>query len=142
MMRRRQIALLVAVMPALLAAQAPRRAPQGLQAATRALVEGRYDEAEDLATKLDLRDPSVVAIKARAEIARGRYQEAEALLRPAADRAPTSEAALELGLLQHMLGRPDAGALLTRVASLANTGRDAIELARGGRALRALGRFQ
>src|SRR6266852_2323644 len=118
MMRRRQIALLVAVMPALLAAQAPRRAPQGLQAVTRALVEGRYDEAEDLATKLDLRDPSVVAIKARAEIARGRYQEAEALLRPA------------------------AGALLTRVASLANAGRDATELARGGRALRALGRFQ
>src|SRR5438034_3013794 len=112
MIRRRQIAWLLVVMPALLAAQAPRRAPQGLQAATRAIIEGRYDEAAELANKLDLRDPSVVAIKARAEIARGRYQEAEAVLRPVADRAPTSEAALELALLQQMLGRSDAPTLL------------------------------
>ena len=41
-------------------------------------------------------------------IARGRYAQAETLLRPVASRAPSSEAALELGLLQQMLGRPDA----------------------------------
>ncbi len=41
-------------------------------------------------------------------IARGRYDEAMAALQPAAARAPSSDAALELGLLQQMLSRPEA----------------------------------
>ena len=123
-------------------AQSPRRPSPPQIAAMRALVEGRFDEVDALTDKLDGRDPNVVAIRAQAAIARGHYAPAEALLRPVVARAPASEAALQLGLLQRMLGRPDATAMLQRVAALAETSADPLELARAGRALRALGRFQ
>ena len=122
-------------------AQAPRRPAQAdtpYRAATRALNEGRYDDVDAIADKPD---PNMVAVKARAAIARGRYTQAEALLRPVATRLPSSEAALELGLLQQMLGRPDAVALLEKVAPLADASNDPVEIARAARALRALGRF-
>jgi cellulose synthase operon protein C len=122
-------------------AQAPRRPPQvdtPYRAAIRALNEGRYDEVDAIAEK---QDPNIVAVKARAAIARGHYAQAEALLRPVVARIPSSEAALELGLLQQMLRHPDAAALLERVAPLADTSNDPNELARAARALRALGRF-
>ena len=135
------VLVLLAVIPVLIA-QSSRRPLAGLQEATRALIEGRYDEVAALTEKLDPQDPNVAAVKARALIARGRYQEAEAVLRPIAQRAPTSEAALELGLLLQMLGKPDATAILSRVAAAAGRATDAAELAAGGRALRALGRFQ
>jgi tetratricopeptide (TPR) repeat protein len=135
-------ALAFFVLPSYGTAQAPRRPTSPLQAATRALVEGRFDEADAIADKLDVRDPSVAAIKARSAIARGRYAQAEALLRPVVARAPASEAALELGLLQHMLGRSDATPILERVAAQSDTSRDPLELARAARALRALGRFK
>src|SRR4051794_38575643 len=93
----------------------PRRPQTPTQSAMRALVEGRYDEVDALTDKLDLRDPSVAAIKGRGLIARGRYTDAEAVLRPIAQRAPQSDAALELGLLEHMLTRPESTATLTRV---------------------------
>ena len=123
------------------AAQSPRRASQPLQLATRAFLDGRYDEVDQLTDKLDARDPNVVALKARAAIARGRYPQAETALRPVVARAPASEAALVLGLLQQMLGRSDAPALLERVAA-GNGAGDATDLARAARALRALGQFQ
>ena len=134
-------ALAFLVLPSYGTAQAPRRpviADTPYRAATRALNEGRYDEVDALK---DTPDPNIVAVKARAAIARGRYAPAEALLRPAVSRAPASEAALELGLLQDMLGRPDAKAILEKVAPLAESSDDAAEVARGARALRALGRF-
>ena len=137
-------ALAFLVLPSYGTAQSPRRPSQAdtpYRAATRALNEGRYDDVEAMTEKLDLRDPTIAAVKARAAIARGRYAQAEALLRPVASRAPSSEAALELGLLQQMLGRPDAAALLEKVAPLADTSDDPVEVARGARALRALGRF-
>jgi hypothetical protein len=59
------------------------------------------------------------------------------LLRPVIGRAPSSDAALELGLLQQLLGRPDAAAILDKVAPLAETSDDPVEVARGARALRA-----
>src|SRR3954452_10709421 len=133
-------ALAFLVLPSSGTAQGPRR-PQAdtpSRAALRALNEGRYDEVEALAEKSD---PNLAALKARAMVARGRYAQAEALLRPIASRAPSSEAALELGLLQQMLGRPDAAALLEKVAPLAEASDDVSEVARGARALRALGRF-
>jgi tetratricopeptide (TPR) repeat protein len=108
----------------------------------RALNEGKYDEVAGLAEKMNPQEPSVAALVARAAIARGKYQEAEAQLRPIAQRAPTSDAALELGLLLKMLGRPEAKAILTRVASVAETSDTAADLARGAMALRALGRVQ
>jgi tetratricopeptide (TPR) repeat protein len=123
------------------AAQSSRRASQPLQLATRAFLEGRYEEVDQLTDKLDARDPNVVALKARAGIARGRYAQAETTLRPVVARAPASEAALVLGLLQQMLGRTEATAVLERVAAGDGAG-DATDLARAARALRALGRFQ
>src|SRR4051812_36627457 len=114
-------ALVFLALPTSGTAQGPRRPVTPQQAVTRALVEGRYDEVDTLADKLDARDPNVVALKARAAIARGRYAEAEAELRPVASRFPVSEAALELGLLGKMLGRPDATAILEKIAPIADT---------------------
>jgi tetratricopeptide (TPR) repeat protein len=149
MTSRLSIPLLVAalaflVLPSYGTAQAPRRPPipdTPYRAATRAFHEGRYDDVEAMTDKLDLRDPNVAALKARAAIARGRYAQAESQLRPVVSRAPASEAALELGLLQQMLGRPDAASILERVAPQAETSDDPTELSRAARALRALGRF-
>ena len=63
-------------------------------------------------------DPTVA--KARAEMNRGRYEEAENILKPAALKAPTGDSALELGLLYQMLGRrAEAQALLDPIANLA-----------------------
>jgi len=123
-------------------AQSRRPQPPAIEQATRALNEGHYDRVAGLLEKMDTQDPSVAALIARADIAQGRYQQAETALRPIAQRAPTSDAALELGLLLNMLGRSDAKAVLERVASVTNTARDAGDFARGGRALRALGRFE
>src|SRR6476659_5176716 len=50
----------------------------------------------------------------------GLYADAESALQAAASRAPASEAALELGLLQQMLSRPVARTTLSRVAALAD----------------------
>ncbi len=134
-------ALAFFVLPSYGTAQAPRR-PQTpdtpYRAAVRALNEGRYDDVDALPER---GDASLAAVKGRAAIARGRYVQAEALLRPIAARQPASDAALELGLLQQMLGRPDAKALLEKIAPLADTSTDPVEVARGARALRALGLF-
>ena len=110
------------------------------QLAMRALIEGRYDEVVSL-TEKDQFDPTLVALHARALIERGKYKEAEDILRPAAQRQPESDAALELGLLLKMLSRSDATGYLTRVADSADTASRAADLARAARALRALGRF-
>src|SRR5580765_5087575 len=117
------------------AASPPPKTP--LEAATRLLLEGKFDDLESALEKndkLDARDPNVVALKARALIVRGKYAEAEAALQPAAQRAPASAAALELGLLYQELGRAEADSVLRRVA-------DAQDLLLAGRALHALRRF-
>jgi len=111
-------------------------------AAMQAFIEGKYDDVDTLTGKLDARDPNVVALKARALVERGRYDEAEALLQPVAIRAQQSEAALQLGLLQKMLGRPAAAQTLERITGLVATTRSAVEIARAGRALQALDRFK
>jgi tetratricopeptide (TPR) repeat protein len=138
-------ALAFLVLPSSGTAQAPRRPPPPdtpQRAAIRALHEGRFDEVDAIADKMDQRDGSAAALKARAAIARGRYEAAEALLRPAASRAPHGDAALELGLLRHMLGGADATPILEKVASLADTSDDPREVLRAARALRALERFR
>ncbi|HWF84472.1 MAG TPA: tetratricopeptide repeat protein [Vicinamibacterales bacterium] len=123
-------------------AQPSRRAQSPLQSAERAYNEGRYAEVETLTDKLDGRDPAVVVLRARALIARGQYAAAEPLLRPAANKAPAGDAALELGLLQQMLGKPDATPLLQRVAATADSATAPAELARAARALWALNQWQ
>ena len=64
-------ALACLALPTAGSAQSPRgRALTPLQAATRALVEGRYADIETLTEKLDQCDPNVVALKARALVER------------------------------------------------------------------------
>jgi len=124
-------------------AAAPPPAPKPatpMEAATRALLEGRFDEVDSITDKLDMRDPNVVALKARATMERGRYGDAEALLQPVATRVPTSEAALQLGLMQKLLSRPAFAQTLGRVASLASTAQNADDMARAAKALAALDR--
>jgi tetratricopeptide (TPR) repeat protein len=127
--------LAVLELGASVAAQTARRSQPPIQQAARAYLEGRYDEVDKLTASLDQNDPAVVAVKARALIARGRYADAEAALRPVAARLPASVAALELGLLSKRLGKSDATAMLQRVA------RDASDLLAAGRALHALDEF-
>src|SRR5690349_23929127 len=137
------IALVLLGLPIVTAtAQGPRRPSQPMQAAVHALLEGKYDELDTLTAKLDAADPDVIALKARAEIARGNYDKAEAMLRQAVPLAPTSEAALQLGLLLQMLGRADASMMLERVALLAERSPEPVEIARGARAQRALGKLR
>jgi len=136
-------ALLTLVLIRVVIAQSSRRpAPSDFQNAARAFIEGRYDEVASLTQKLNLQDPAVVALQARALIAQGRYSDAESLLSPVAQRAPSSDAALELGLLLGMLGRREAQTVLGRVSGVVTTTNDPYELARAARALRALGRSQ
>src|SRR4051812_25126748 len=69
-----------------------RRPPAALQQAQRAFIEGRYDEVIAAADRLDPQDANAATLKARALIARGRYQDAETLLRPLTQKSPTSDA--------------------------------------------------
>ena len=80
-------ALAFLVLPSSGTAQAPRRPATPLQAAVRALNEGRYDEVDAAVEKLDARDPAVVALKARAAIARGTYDAAHSPPGPALRRS-------------------------------------------------------
>ena len=109
-------------------------------AAARALNLGQFDEVHNLLRSSN--DPRAFALRAQAEIAQGRYAEAEKLLAAPAASAPGSDAALELGLLQTRLGRrADAARTLQGVLTRSpeNTPRDLMRL---GLAARALGRFQ
>jgi tetratricopeptide (TPR) repeat protein len=121
-------------------AQSSRRLPPGLASAQRALIEGRFDEIASLTGQLDAQDPAVVAVRGRALIARGQYDEAEQMLRPAAQQAPSSDAALALGLLLQMLSRDEGDKILAAIASRAVSIDDPVELARAARALQALER--
>ena len=69
---------------------------------------GQFDDSRNCCATIRIRARS--RSLARAYIARGRYQDAEKLLAPAAAAAPASDAALELGLLQLYLGRRDEAA--------------------------------
>ena len=126
------------------AAPTPAAPQTPAQLALRALVEGRYDDVVSLTTAVTAKDPfdpELAALHARALSERGKYKEAEDLLRPVAQRQPTSDAALELGLLLQMQSRTEGATLLSRVAAAADTANRASDLARSARALQALGRF-
>ena len=114
----------------------------GQPVAVRLFNEGKYDEVVVTLQKADTRDASQVALLARALSARGKYQEAEAVLRPAVERDPGGEVALELGLLLQMFARPEAETHLRRVAGTVASADTPRELARAARALRALGEAQ
>ena len=70
--------------------------------ALRALNQGRFQDVEQLlASQTDARS---LSIRGRALIDQGKYAEAEKLLVGPAKAQPTSDAALELGLLQLIVG--------------------------------------
>jgi tetratricopeptide (TPR) repeat protein len=101
--------------------------------AAQAFKLGRFEEVDKLLQSAT--DPRSVAIKSRAVIARGRYEEAEKLLAKVAATAPTSDAALELGLLQLKLGRRAVGKkTLTTIADSLQP-RSTAEYVRFGRAM-------
>jgi tetratricopeptide (TPR) repeat protein len=134
------VALVLLSLISVAVAQSRRVPSPAIEQIKHALNEGRYDEVRTLAASLDTQEPSIAALVARAAIARGRYDEAQTSLETITRRAPTSDAALEYGLLLAMLGRADATPVLTRVAAVAETSSDPYELSRAARALRALGR--
>src|SRR5262245_53499477 len=70
--------------------------------AEKALNEGRFDEVD--AILKNEADPRAPALRAQAAVARGRYADAEALLKGPAAAAPAGDAALQLGLLQMLVG--------------------------------------
>src|SRR5688500_11100548 len=105
--------------------------------ALRALNQGRYQDVEQvLSGQTDARS---IALRGRALIEVGRYADAEKLLAGPAKAQATSDAALEFGLLQLIVGRrTEAAQTLRRVLSL--TPRTAADNFRLARAAVALGR--
>ena len=89
-------------------------------------------------------DPSLAPSLARAseDIARGRYAEALKTLAASAERDPGGDAALELGLLQHYLGRRDAERTLRVVIDRNTDATTPARLLRAGRAAQAMGEFE
>src|SRR4030095_821321 len=88
------LVLLAAVQVPSAQSRPPAAAATPADAALKALNAGQFDEVERLLRSAT--DARSVAIRARAEIAQGRYAEAEKLLTPVANAQPGSDAALEL----------------------------------------------
>ncbi|HXG89968.1 MAG TPA: tetratricopeptide repeat protein [Vicinamibacterales bacterium] len=136
-----------AVAAVLLALQSSAPAQSGAQgvtstraAAERALRTGRFDEVEGLTQNST--DAAMLALRARALSARGRYAEAESVLAPAAAASPASDAALELGLLQLYLGRRSEGRRTLQLLLLADPrSAQARDYLRSARAASVLAKF-
>ncbi|MEP7116469.1 MAG: tetratricopeptide repeat protein [Acidobacteriota bacterium] len=109
-------------------------------AAARALARGRYDEVHTLVASLAT-DQMAAVLRARAYVAVGKYGEAEKVLQPAVFENPIGDAAVELGILQRMLGRREALRTLTLILSREFVVGAASDYVRAARAARALGRF-
>jgi len=109
-------------------------------AAAHALAQGQFDEVDRLLRNAT--DARSVAIRARADIERGRYAEAEKQLTGPAAAQPTGDAALELGLLRLQLGRRDDGRRILDLIVERSQPRTAADYLRVGLAARALGQSQ
>lgn len=137
------MAFLVAVSAATPATQTRPSPAQGnsvYDAAVFSLNTGKYDDVDRLLR--DEKDPRAFALRARALIARGRYQDAEKLLTAPASAQPGSDAALELGRLHLLLGRRAEGRrTLTRLVQSV-TPRTAAEYLRLALANESLGAFR
>jgi tetratricopeptide (TPR) repeat protein len=109
--------------------------------AASAIAHGKYDEAEKLAAARGASDPEAAVVLAQLAIARGRYQDALALLEPVANRDGGGEAALELGFVHRTIGRlTDAQARFNNVFRYGGRSSDPAVLFRAGRAAHALNR--
>ena len=111
-----------------------------VQNAARALNAGKFDQVETLLRGST--DPQAVVLRARADIQRGRYAEAEKALTVVAAQDPGREAALELGLLQQRLGRREEATATFEGVLTANEPETAADYVRAALASRALGDFQ
>ncbi len=119
-------------------AQAPNA--DAMASAVRALNQGQFEQVDTLLRSST--DPRAIALRARAEIDRGRYAQAEKLLVGPAAASPASDAALERGLLQLRLGRrADATRTLTAILDRSGNARSAADFVRLGLAARALRDF-
>jgi tetratricopeptide (TPR) repeat protein len=106
---------------------------------TAAIAHGKRTDAEAIARGRGAGDPAAAAILGRLAIDRGQYDDALALLQPAAARSPLGEAALELGRLYRQLGRAsDAAGVLMPLVSATRGGVSAEGLLRAARAAHAL----
>ena len=88
---------------------APAEGQGFLKSARRAIAHGRISEAESMAKARPGLDSGAAAVLAELAIRRGKYEEAQALLEPAAAKEPEGEAALALGTLHLQLGRAQEG---------------------------------
>ena len=117
----------------------PSQPPSPIQAAIRALNAGKLDQLD--AQLRGLHTPEAIVLRARADIQRGRYADAEKLLRTVVSDAPASDAALELGLLQLRLGRREDGISTLEGVLTAGDPESAADYVRSARAARAIGAF-
>ncbi|MBM3819461.1 MAG: tetratricopeptide repeat protein [Acidimicrobiia bacterium] len=137
----RMVAVCAALLIAITTSSSAQTPPSSQEdPATRAFNLGQYDE---VATLLGPKtDAASVVLRARADIARGRYAGAEKLLTPLATSSPGSDAALELGLLQLYLGRRQDGQRTLQGVLNRSDDDDADDLLRLAEASRALGEFR
>ena len=102
---------------------------------------GRLDEIDKFAEAFP-KDEILAVLRAKASTARGDYARAESVLQPFAAASPSGEAALEVGLLQQLVGRRVEARRSLQLVMLGEprnpTARDYL---RAARAARALGRF-
>jgi tetratricopeptide (TPR) repeat protein len=118
----------------------PSEAQNFLKAARTAIAHGEMAKAESLARGRAGQDSPAAAILAQLAIRRGKFDDAIAVLEPAAAREPDGEAALTLGLLYQQLGRArDAVRYINDVYRASAQRGDAESLYRGARAAQAMG---
>ena len=102
---------------------------------------GRLDEIDKFADAFP-KDEMLAVLRAKASTARGDYARAESALQPFAAASPSGDAALEVGLLQQLVGRRVEARRSLQLVMLGEqrnpTARDDL---RAARAARALGRF-
>jgi tetratricopeptide (TPR) repeat protein len=136
------LALLVVTAPS-----GPSRAEQGsattaVRSAEQLWRSGRFDEVEKAAQAYP-NDESMVVLRALVAKARGDYARADQLLQPIASQNPTSDAALERGLLQLYVGqRTEARRTLQLILLSDSPNARARDYLRAARTARALGRYQ
>jgi cellulose synthase operon protein C len=110
--------------------------------ATEAFERGRYVEVERVLGRAPADDTAAAVLRSRALIAMGQYQRAEELLRSVADRFPSGDAALELGLLLDLLGRREEAVGFLEDVLDGEEAASAGDYIRLGRAARAMRQFQ
>ena len=106
------------------------------------IAHGKRADAEQLARSRGETDPAAAVVLAQLATARGQYADARSLLQPVAAKHPDSDAALELAIVDRMVGKDaEATPLLNHLADLTNDP-DPTTRFRAARATHLLGRKQ